>query len=67
MKTMQKELVKNEKQKSMQAEIALNRAIDVIANQRVGIKGDVKGIRSTREKEKGRHHKIFTSEVMANG
>jgi hypothetical protein len=67
MKTMQKELVKNEKQKSMQAEIALNRAIDVIANQRVGIKGDVKGIRSTREKEIGRHHKIFTSEVMANG
>jgi hypothetical protein len=33
----------------------------------VGIKGDVKGIRSTREKEIGRHHKIFTSEVMANG
>lgn len=63
MKQSQKSMIKEEKVRSMQEEITLQRVIDVIANKEVE-KGNLKHIRSTREREKKRTHKDFVGEVM---
>lgn len=65
-KKAQKQLVKDERRRSMQDEIMLHKAIDVIANKGVEGEGNIKHIRTTREKEKSRKHKDFVNEVMIN-
>lgn len=65
MKQSQKSMIKEEKARSMQEEITLQRVIDVIANKEVE-KGNLKHIRSTREREKERTHKDFVGEVMVH-
>lgn len=65
MKQSQKSMIKEEKVRSMQEEITLQRVIDVIANKEVE-KGNLKHIRSTREREKKRTHKDFVGEVMVH-
>ena len=65
MNQSQKSMIKEEKARSMQEEITLQRVIDVIANKEVE-KGNLKHIRSTREREKERTHKDFVGEVMVH-
>lgn len=67
MKSKQRELVKRESKQKTQAEVALTKAIQLIADSTTMQSApSTKGIRANRQREQVRQHKKYVSEVATN-